>query len=107
MCPRSFLKIVRKPNNYQFYLANFLKFCDNILHKLLRPTQFLEKNSENSRMVQFAEINPAPLPYSMLQYIGRGATPKLVPRNCLRSLQTSLMMGGRGIGLRIYVRCCR
>ena len=55
-------------------------------------------------MVHFAEINQAPPPYSMLQYIGRVATPKLVPRNCLRYLQTTLIMGGRGIGLRIYVR---
>ena len=41
--PNVFLKIAGKPNNYQFYLTNFLKFCDNISHKLLRPTQFLEK----------------------------------------------------------------
>ena len=33
-------------------------------------------------------------PYSMLQYIGRVATPKLVSRNCLRYLQTTLIMGG-------------
>ena len=31
--------------------------------------------------------------YSMLQYIGRVATPKLVPANCLRYLQTTLIMG--------------
>ena len=30
----------------------------------------------------------------MLQYIGRVATPKLVSRNCLRYLQTTLIMGG-------------
>ena len=58
-------------------------------------------------MVHFAEINQAPSPYSMLQHIGRVATPKLVPRNCLRYLQTTLKMGRRGIGLRIYVRYCR
>ena len=45
-------------------------------------------------MVHFAEINQAPPPYSMLQYIGRVATPKLVSRNCLRYLQTTLIMGG-------------
>ena len=43
MCPKYFLKIVGKSNNYRFYLANFLKFCENISHKLLRPSQFLEK----------------------------------------------------------------
>ena len=44
-------------------------------------------------MVLFAEINQAPTPYSMLQYIGSVATPKLVPRNCLKYLQTTLIMG--------------
>ena len=29
----------------------------------------------------------------MLQHIGRVATPKLVPRNCLIYLQTTLIMG--------------
>ena len=48
-------------------------------------------------MADFAEINQAPLFYSMLQYIGRVATPKLVPRNCLRYLQTTLKMGGGGL----------
>ena len=38
-----------------------------------------------------------PSPYSMLQYIGRVATPKLVSRNCLRYLQTTLIMGGGGL----------
>ena len=57
-------------------------------------------------MVHLAEINQAPSPYSMLQHIGRVATLKLVPRNCLRYLQTTLIIGGKGIGLRIYVRYC-
>ena len=34
-----------------------------------------------------------PFPYSMLQYIGRVAAPKLVPRTCLRYLQTTLIIG--------------
>ena len=60
-------------------------------------------------MVHFPEINQAPSPYSMLQHIGRVATPEFVPRNCLRYMQTTLIMGGgggRGVGLRIYVRHC-
>ena len=48
-------------------------------------------------MVHFAEINQAPPPSSILQYIGRVATPKLVPRNCLRYLQTTLIMGEGGL----------
>ena len=42
-------------------------------------------------MVHFAEINQVPSPYSMLQDIGRAATPEFVPRNCLRYLQATLM----------------
>ena len=38
-----FLKVEGKPNKCQFCLSNFLKFCDNISHKLLRASQFLEK----------------------------------------------------------------
>ena len=48
-------------------------------------------------MVHFAEINQAPPPYSMLQYIDRVATPKFVPRKCLSYLQTTLIMGGGGL----------
>ena len=51
----------------------------------------------NSGMVHFAEINQTPSPYSMLQHIIRVATPKLVPRNYLRYLQTTLIMGRRGL----------
>ena len=48
-------------------------------------------------MVHFAEINQALSPYSMLQHIGRVATPKLVPRNYLRYMQTTLKMRGGGL----------
>ena len=100
--PNVFLKIAGKPNNCQFYLPNFLKFCDNISHKLLSQFKVMLGNlSGNSGMVHFAEINQAPSPYSMLQHIGKVATPKLAPRNCLRYLQTTLIMGGVGSGLRI------
>ena len=48
-------------------------------------------------MVHLVEINQVPPAYSMLQYIGRVATPKLVPRNCLRYLQTTLIMVEGGL----------
>ena len=48
MCPKCFLKIDGKPNKHQFDLLNFLKFCENISHKLLRPSQLQEKKIENS-----------------------------------------------------------
>ena len=41
--PNVFLEITGKINNFRFDLPNFLKFRDNIPHKLLRPSQFLEK----------------------------------------------------------------
>ena len=41
--------------------------------------------------------NQTPSPSSMLQHIGGAATPKLMPRNCLRYLQTTLIMGGGGL----------
>ena len=72
MCRKCVFKIAGKSNNYQFYLPTFFKFCDNISHKLLRPSQFLEK-------------------------FGRVPTPKLVSRNCLRYLQTTLIMRGGGL----------
>ena len=43
MCVKWFLKIGGKSNSYQFYLTDFLEFYDNISHKLLRSSQFLEK----------------------------------------------------------------
>ena len=46
LCPPNVFKNCQKANNYQFYLPNFLKFCENISQKLLRPSQFLEKFME-------------------------------------------------------------
>ena len=54
------------------------------------------KISGNSGMVHFAEINQAPPTYSVLQYIGRVASPKLVPRNCLRYLRKQHWYSGEG-----------
>ena len=69
----------------------------NISFKLSRPRQFLEKFMKILEWSTLQEINQAPTPYSMLQHIGRVATPKLVPRHCLRYLQTTLIMGEGGL----------
>ena len=42
----------------------------------------------------FFKRNSGPFPHSILQDIGRVATPKLVQRNCLRYLQTTLIIAG-------------
>ena len=49
-------------------------------------------------MVHFGDINQAPSPYSMLQHIGTVATTKLVPRNRLRYLQTTMVLGEGNTG---------
>ena len=93
--PNVFQIFTRKPNNYQLHLRGFLKFCDNISHKLLRPSQFLEKTFWTFWNTPLCKKESCPPPYSVLQHIGRVATPKLVPRNCLRYLQTVLIIAPR------------
>ena len=44
--PENLFQTAGKPNNYLFYLKYLIKRKDNIGHKLLRPSQFLEKNPE-------------------------------------------------------------
>ena len=81
MCSKCILEIVGKSNNYQFYLPIFLKFCDNISHKLLRSSQFLENVLEILEWSFFQkQISPSP-PYSMLKHIGRVATSTHVPKH--------------------------
>ena len=55
-------------------------------------------------MVHFAEINQAPSSYSMLQYISDTET---CVKKLSQILANNIDNGGRGIGLRIYVRYCR
>ena len=47
-------------------------------------------------MLDFTEINQTPPLYSVMQNIGREATSKLSTRNCLKYLQTTLIMGEGG-----------
>ena len=66
-------------------------------------------------MAHFAEINQVSSPYLMLQYIGEVTSTRLVPRNCLRYLQTTLMMEGGDwsqnsrevLWLRAWIACLR
>ena len=76
---------------------------EKIYHELQYLTEIIVTKSipgkipGNSGMDHFAEINQSPTPYSMLQHIDRVATPKLVPRNCPRYLQTTLIMREGGL----------
>ena len=97
ICPKCFLQNAGKPNNYLFYLQSFLNFKNSIAHTLLRPSQFLEELLEIFLMVHFAEISQVSPPYWIFQHVGRVATLKLVQINCLRDLQTTLIMVGRGL----------
>ena len=59
------------------------------LTKIIETKSIPWKISRTFGLVHLAEINQTPAPYLMLQYIGRVATLTLVPRNCLRYLQTT------------------
>ena len=88
-------------------VKKFLIFQFLMMNSQIRDLQYLTQITETMStpgkiygspgMVHFAEINQVPFSYSMLQDNGRAATPKLVPRNCLRYLQTTLIMGGGGL----------
>ena len=96
MCPKCFLKTAGKPSNHQVF-TQLSQILWQYLTQIIETKSIPGKNSGNSGMVHFAEINQAPPLYSILQYIGRVATPKPVPSNCFRYLQTILIMGGRGL----------
>ena len=66
-------------------LGNNLKPLKYIIESKPNP----ERIYGNSGMVHFAEVN--------WKHIGRVARMKLVPRHCLRYLQTNLIMGKRGL----------
>ena len=88
------LEYIKSPHAPGYWKSESLQY----LTLIIETKSVLGKISGNSGMVHLAEINQAPSTYSMFRHIGRVATPKLVPRNCLRYLQTTLIMGG-GEGL--------
>ena len=105
MCPKCFLKIAGKSNNYQFYLPDFLKFCDNISHKLLRPSQFLEKFMKILEWSTLQkQIRPPPL-LNVTAY-WKNSNSEDCAKKLSQILANNMENGGRGIGLRIYVRYC-
>ena len=106
MCPRYFLKIAGKPNNYQFYLPNFLKFCDNISHKLLRPTKFLGKFWKFWNGL-LCRNKSGSFPLLSVTVYWQSSNAKACAKKVSQILVNNMDNGGREIGLRIYVRYCR
>ena len=93
------------PEN-QFYLPNFLKFCDNISHKLLRPTQFLGKFWKfwNGPLCR---NKSGPFPLLNVAIYWQSSNTKACTKKLSQILANNINNGGRGIGLRIYGRYCR
>ena len=106
MCPKCFLKISGNPNNYQFYLLNFLKFFDNISHKLWRSNQFLEIFLEILHWPTLPKkIRPLALLSTAVYWQSSNA--KACDKKLSKILAKNTDNGGMGIGLKIYVRYCR
>ena len=101
MCPKYFLKIAGKLNNYQLYLPNFLKFCDIISHKLLRPSQCLEK------FMEILEYKLDLFPLFHVAAYWKSSNSEACAKKRSQILANNIDNGGRGIGLRICVRYCR
>ena len=94
--PNVFLKLWENqiPTNFIYLISSNFVAISHINY--WDQVSFL-KNYKNSGMVHFTEINQTPPPYSMLQDVGGEATPKLATTNCPKYLQTTLIMGWRGL----------
>ena len=82
-----------KQNTRTYKLSSY-----NISHKLLRPSQFLEK---------FMEIlNSGPFPLLNVAGYWKSSNTEACTQKLSQILANNIDHGGRGIGLRIYVRYC-
>ena len=103
--PNVFLKTATKPKNYQFYLPNFLRFCDNISHKLLRSSQFLEKVLEILESFTLEQYI-TPLPILKVAVYWKSSNTKACARKLSQIIAKNIGNRGKGISLKIYVRYC-
>ena len=76
----------------------------NISRKLVRPSQFLENFTQILTWSTLQKKNQVPSPYSILQQVERIGKRNLGSGNCLSCLPTIVMIGGEGVGLKIYKR---
>ena len=103
MCPKYFLKIAGKLNNYLFYLYNFVKFWDNISHKLLRPSQFLE-NLQKFRNDPLYRNKSSPFLLLNVTAYWQSSNSEACAKKLPQIVANNVDNGGRGIGLKVYVR---
>ena len=103
ICSKCFFEIVGKPNSYQFFWPNFITFCDNILHKLLRPNQFLEKFMEIVKWPTCRNKSGHSTWLNVAAYWKSNNTDACSKRLSHIFANDSENMG-RGAGLRIYLR---
>ena len=100
-----FLNIARNPINYLFFRPSFLKCCDTMSLKLLRPYQFLKivlrvYNGPLSHINQ--DLAPTQC-FSMLEEQQHGSFCRETVSDSCKQQQYYL---DRGMGLRIYVKYC-
>ena len=94
--PNVFLKLSKNqiPTNFIYLTSsNFV----TISHINIETKSIPEKSYRNSGIVHFTEINQTLPSNSMLQDVGREATPKLATTNSPKYLQTTLIMGWEGL----------
>ena len=106
MCHKFVFKIAGKSNNYQFYLPNFFKFCDNISHKLLRPSQFLGKFMKILEWSTLFRNKSGPSPLLNVAVYWQSSDTETCVKKMSQILANNIDNGKRGIGLGIYVRYC-
>ena len=94
--------------NFCLTKKDFLKkdLIFNISHKLLKPTQFLEKFSEIPGMFHLIEINQAPAPLLNVAVYWQSSNTEACTIKFSQILANNIDKGGKGIGPRIYVRYC-
>ena len=83
------------------------QFIYNISHKWLRPSQFLEKNLWKFWNGPLCRNKSGPSPLLNVAVYWQSSDTETCVTKLSQILANNIDNGGRGIGLRIYVRYCR
>ena len=107
---KCFIKIAGRSNNYRFDLPKFLKFCDNISHKLLRPYSVNSwKNLWKFWSDPFCRNNLDPIPLLNVVAYWKSSNSEACTKTLFQILANNIDTVGRGISFIIYVcfrYCC-